>query len=178
MPPPETPQDYIEYFQSLTLDAIPPAAKWPVGLQAAQLWNIYHEQTNRNPETLIELIHVLMPFRFAGSGFHGLWTTVLYHLRTLPVNQQAPIWREIFDSTNHGERLLRHPERAGAVIQYWNDIAQQSANTPIDSNTIHTLVKTFGPRAIASKWNHIQNLGEVRIIPATLQPLGFNTPFK
>lgn len=145
MSSPETPQEHIEYFHWLALHAEPPAAKWAVGLQAARLWKIYHEQFEGNTKTLLDLIHILMPYRFAGSGFHGLWTTVLYHLRTLPVNQQIPIWRAVFDPTNHGERLVQHPERIEAITQYWNGIARQSEDSPIDPSSIHELVKIFGP---------------------------------
>jgi hypothetical protein len=153
MPSIETPQDYYKYFHSLALHADPPAPKWAIGLRAAQLWVAYYEHAQANTDTLIELVQVLMPYRFTGSGFHALWLTVINSLRALPVIQQGPIWRAIFDPTNHGERLLPHPERAEAVIDHWMDVAQQSAGTAVDLHSMYALVQIFGPDlASAHEW--------------------------
>jgi hypothetical protein len=153
MPPLETPQEYYEYFQGSVLHADPPAPKWAIGLRAAQLWIAYHEHAEPNTDMLLELVQVLMPYRFAGSGFYALWLTVINSLCALPVIQQARIWQAIFDPANHGERLVPHPERAEAVIQHWKDVAQQSASTSVDLSAMEALVKTFGPDlAPAVEW--------------------------
>ena len=81
MPPPETPQEYYEYFHQQSLYAEPPSPKWSVGFTATQLWVQYHEPDKANIDTLISLIRILMPYRYAGSGFYGLWTTIIHYLR-------------------------------------------------------------------------------------------------
>ena len=72
VPLPETPQDYYAYFHRQRLSAQPPSEKWAIGEQAAQLWIDYHDQPNAGLDTLITFVRILMPYRYAGSGFYDL----------------------------------------------------------------------------------------------------------
>jgi hypothetical protein len=145
MPPPETPQEYYEYFHQQSLYAEPSTPKWSVGLTAARLWLQYHESDNANTDTLISLVRVLMPYRYAGSGFYGLWTTIIHYLRHLPVSLQAPIWLEVFNENHHGERLVSYADQAGAVIQKWLELADTTTIAPVDLSKMNELVEKVYP---------------------------------
>lgn len=145
MHPPETPREHFDYFHELVLYAIPPSPKWAVGEQAARLWIDYHEQAEPNTAMLIELIQVLMPYRFAGSGFYSLWQTVINSFRNLSVQEQVPLWRTIFSAAHQGERALPNNARAEKVLQHWSAIAEEHPAQEIAHIRLEELAKTFGP---------------------------------
>src|SRR5687767_14805527 len=110
--PPESPQDYCDYFQALVLHDQPPQSKWELGLKASQLWRDYWEQGGK-PEAnqlLISIVKILMPVRLRGSGLLDLWQRILRHVAKLPVGEQSPIWLEVFNGVNQGEDSIKNNE--------------------------------------------------------------------
>ena len=175
MPPPETPQEYYEYFHEQSLYAVPPTPKWSVGFAAAQLWLQYHEPDTATIDTLVSLIRVLMPYRYAGSGFTGLWTTIIYDLRHLPVPLQAPIWLEVFNDANHGERPVNYGDQARAVIQKWLEQAENRMIASVNLAKLNELVEKVYPYFVASRAHEWMALAYA--VNAWFDTLGFEGLF-
>ena len=175
MPPPETPQEYYEYFRQQSLYAEPPTPKWSVGFTAAQLWIQYQDSDKADIDTLISLIRVLMPYRYAGSGFYGLWTTIIHYLRHLPVSLQAPVWLEVFNGDYHGERPVNYGDQAKTVIQKWLKLADNTVIAPLDLPKMDELVEKVYPYFIASggqEW-----IALAYAVNAWFDELGFEASF-
>jgi hypothetical protein len=119
--PPESPQDYCDYFQGLVLHDQPPQSKWEFGLQASQLWRAYWDQGGgpQNNHILISIVKILMPVRGRGSGLLDLWQRILRHVAKMSVGEQSPIWLEVFDVVNQGEDPIKHNETAVHILQKW-----------------------------------------------------------
>jgi len=119
--PPESPQDYFDYFQYMALNAKPSNLKWAIGLKAATMWHDYFEKGNvkENNQLLIPLVKTLMPISNAGTLFLDLWQKILRHIGKLPASEQIEIWFEIFNKVNQGERKIAHNEVAREVLEEW-----------------------------------------------------------
>ena len=122
--PPETPQDYCDYFQGMVLHAEPPDPKWTVGLKASQIWRCYceKEDVSGSSQVLISLVKILMPVRYSAFLLLGLWQQILRHLAKVPVNEQQEIWLEVFNLANQGENPVKHNEVALKVLQEWIEL--------------------------------------------------------
>ena len=119
--PPETPQDYCDYFQNMVLYAKPPNPKWGIGLKAAQMWRDYFEKENArgNGQLLIPLVKILLPVSNSGSILLDLWQRILRHVAKLPASEQKDIWLEVFNVVNQGERNIKHNEVAREILAEW-----------------------------------------------------------
>ena len=136
--PPESPQDYCDYFQGLVLYAKPPEAKWEFGLKASQLWRDYWQQggTSEDNELLISIVKILMPVRVRGSGLLGLWQQILRHVMKLPVGEQRLIWLEVFNVVNQGDDPIKDNEAAIQILQEWTELDNDAEVAQISEKTM------------------------------------------
>lgn len=151
MPLPETPQDYYAYFHRQRLSAQPPSEKWAIGEQAAQLWIDYHDQPNAGLDTLITFVRILMPYRYAGSGFYDLWTRVIRYSHDLPVPSQTALWHEIFNPTHYGDRHIKYTDQAHAVIHQWQNLAESLSYGRIETAQVQQLAEMIAPYFVRSQ---------------------------
>ena len=88
--PPESPQDYCDYFQDMVFHAKPPDPKWGLGLKASQMWRDYCEKddVSGSSQALIPLVKILMPVRNSSSLLLDLWQQILRHVAKLPISEQ------------------------------------------------------------------------------------------
>lgn len=150
MPPPETPQDYYEYFHSQHLLADPPGLAWAAAEHAAQLWLDYHQQPVAPLDTLIAFFRTLTPYRSAGNGFYDLWMCVIDHTHTFPVETQIALWLEIVAPLNQGDRPIGFTEQARAVIERWRELANRLPGQPIEVADVCEVVAMVHPYLGAS----------------------------
>ncbi len=131
--PPETPQDYCDYFQWMALNAKPPNPKWGVGLKASQLWKDYCEKDNLsgNGKVLIPIVKILMPVSHSGSILLDLWGQILRHVAKLSVSEQKEIWLEIFNIENQGENIIKHSEAGLKILWEWVELGNSTCQVPI-----------------------------------------------
>jgi hypothetical protein len=138
--PPESPQDYCDYFQGMVLHAKPPNPKWGIGLKAAQMWRDYIEKdsnTSRNSQVLVPLVKILKPVSHSGSLLLDLWQQVLRHIAKLPVSEQKKIWLEVF---NQGESNIEHCEMALKLLEEWIKLDNNADSIRINESTMTDLV--------------------------------------
>ena len=140
--PPETPQDYCDYFQALALHAKPPDPKWELGLKASQLWRDYLEMDDvsiRN-QALLPLVKILMPARNSGSLLSDLWGKILGHVAQLSINEQKEIWIEVFNVANQGEDQIKYNEEALEILKAWIELDRNAGTVPIDKSIMIEMV--------------------------------------
>ncbi len=92
MPLPETPRRLLRVFSSPAL--IGPNHPRRSGPSESKLLNYgltITEQPNTGLDTLITFVRILMPYRYAGSGFYDLWTRVIRYSHDLPVPSQIAL---------------------------------------------------------------------------------------
>jgi hypothetical protein len=123
----ETPLGFVRYFQH-GREHSPDEPKWQIGAIAAEQWFIYHQNQHAPDQSdlLCALIHVLLPYRFTGSGFYALWMAIVQHLARLPVRQQLSGWQAIFEPAHQGVDSIPSSLHAQTIIAYWRDQAEQS----------------------------------------------------
>jgi len=140
--PPETAQDYCDYFQDMVLNAKPPDPKWETGLKASQMWRDYceTEDVSEHSQVLIPLIKILMPVRQAGSGLLDLWQQILRQVTKLPVREQREIWFAVFNVVNQGEYHVKHNDAALQILQEWIKLDSEITNIPVDKNIMTDIV--------------------------------------
>ena len=140
--PPETPQDYCDYFQSMALNAKPPNPKWGIGLKASQLWKGCRDEDNLsvNEKILISIVKILMPVSHSGSILLDLWGQILRHVAKLSVSEQKEIWLEVFNVENQGENIIKHNEVALKILQEWEELDINAESNRINENILMDLV--------------------------------------
>lgn len=136
--PPESPQDYCDYFQGLVSYGKPPNPKWESGLKASQLWRDYGEQDDQSEDNqlLISSIQILMSVRSRGSVLLDLWERILRQVIKLPVAEQKPIWLEIFNVVNQGEDPIKYNEVAIQILLEWAELDHNAAVAEINKKTM------------------------------------------
>ena len=140
--PPETPQDFCDYFQGMVLHAKPPDPKWGIGLKASQMWREYCEKDDGSDHSqeLIPPIKTLMPVRHSGSLLLGLWQQLIRDVAKLPVSEQNEIWLEVFNVANQGEKHVKHNEAALKILQEWIELDRSATTVQIDKNIMTDMV--------------------------------------
>jgi hypothetical protein len=146
----DTPEWFYRYFQSFATSDSPSSRDWTPGVQAAQLWKQYHDTNCTTPILVDEIIGILMPNRYAGSGFLALWQSVLHHVRELPVDIQIALWRHIFDSKNHGDRPIPGTQYAEVTLNLWSDTWIRSDKEGVDAEAVSAMVEALYPRLLAT----------------------------
>jgi hypothetical protein len=154
--PPETPQDYCDYFQSMTLNAKPPNPKWGIGLKAAQMWQEYFEKDNvrGNSQLLIPLVKILMPVSNSGSILLDLWQQILRHVAKLSASEQKEIWLEVFNVINQGRVSIKHNEEAQEILDEWTRLDKTAGTTQITERTMTDMVNKISKYTFSS-WEWI-----------------------
>ena len=149
--PPETPQDYCDYFQGM-LKASPPDPKWEIGFKAAQSWRDYCDQdsTSANSQAIIPIVKILMPVRYSGHLLFGLWQQVLGSLAKLPIRQQKAIWQEVFNTANQGQEVIRFNEAAHQILQHWSGLEDIASSGHITQAVMMDLVDEMYIYAVSS----------------------------
>jgi hypothetical protein len=140
--PPETPQDYCDYFQGVVLHAKPPDPKWGIGLKASQAWRDYCEtdDVSDHSQVFISLVKILMPVRYEGSLLLGLWQQILGHVAKLPVSDQKEIWLDVFNLANQGEDGVQHNEVALKILQEWAELDKLADRVQINQSIMTEMV--------------------------------------
>ena len=141
--PPETPQDYCDYFQGMALHAKPPNPKWSIGFEAAQIWRDYLEKddgTSEYSQLLIPLVKTLMPVSSSGSILLDLWQQILRHVAKLPVSKQKGVWLEVFNVANQGENNIKHTAEAREILEEWVKLDNIADTIKINENTMIDMV--------------------------------------
>lgn len=146
----DTPEWFYHYFQSFATADTSSSRDWTPGIQAAQLWKQYHDTNRGSPMVLQDIIRILMPNRYAGSGFLGLWQAVLRHLQDLPVDVQIPLWQHIFDMQNHGERPISGAQDAKSILTLWYDTWLRSDQGGVDADAISAIVEALSPHLLTT----------------------------
>ena len=144
-----TPEWFVMYFHRETLSEGATHSKWAAGLQAARLWQQYHDTKSANPTSLLEIIPILMPLRYDGSGFYDFWLTFVGHLQQLSVSAQIPLWRSIFDPQHHGARPIDTIEQVQHILDLW----QKATHSLSDhAELVSALIEAFvhmGPDGVS-----------------------------
>lgn len=139
---PETPQEHYNYFAGCQ-QMLGPEPHWNAGVYAAELWIAYHAQPQDADNLLVAIVQTLMPYRWAGSGFHAFWLTMLQHLHQTPILPTSPVWRAVFHPAHHGDRPVPACAVAEWVIQEWQQaVAALPAPTPVG---VEALVEALYP---------------------------------
>ena len=141
--PPETPQDYCDYFQDMALNAKPPNPKWGIGFQAAQMWRDYLEKddgTSGDSQLLIPVVKTLMPVRHSSSLLLDLWQQILRHVAKSPVSEQKVVWLEVFNVANQGENNIKHNEEAREILEEWAKLDNIVSTIQINEDSVTDMV--------------------------------------
>jgi hypothetical protein len=140
--PPETPQDYCDYFQGMVLHAKPPDPKWESGLKASQMWRDYCKKDDvlDYSQVFISIVKTLMRVRYSGSLLMALWQQILGHVAKLPVREQREIWFEVFNVANQGENHVKYNDAALKILQEWIELDNHTTTFQVDNHIMTDLV--------------------------------------
>lgn len=126
----ETPDDFYRYFKEHMKSDYPSLDKRTNGFRAAQLWKQYHDEKHETPELLHEIIKTLMPDRYSGSGFFALWILVVGIFRKLPLEMQIDLWKEVFDTKNHGDNPISGADQITQILALWQQVNSDPQTVP------------------------------------------------
>jgi hypothetical protein len=149
--PPQTPQDYCDYFEGM-LKAIPPDPKWEMGFKAARSWRDYCEQNSgcANSQVIIPIVKLLMPVRYSRHLLFGLWQQVLGGLAKCSFREQKEIWLEVFSPANQGQEIITFNEDAHQLLRRWSELDERASSSPITETDMMDLVDEMYVYAVSS----------------------------